>query len=125
MSSKTRLFVYGTLKDPEALTRLLGDGAWREIGTGTVRAALYDLGDYPGLTESQSNEDSVPGMVIEAADPAVALARLDSYEGVHDGLYERRELSVRLDGGRDVRAWVYVYLRAVAGRRRIPAWPPR
>jgi gamma-glutamylcyclotransferase (GGCT)/AIG2-like uncharacterized protein YtfP len=123
---KTRLFVYGTLKDPEALSRLLGDrDRWRAVGTGAVRAVLFDLGDYPGLVESAAPDDLVQGQVIELTEPDVGLARLDSYEGVHDGLYVRRELPVRLESGRNVTAWAYIYNRPVAGRRRIDNWPPR
>jgi gamma-glutamylcyclotransferase (GGCT)/AIG2-like uncharacterized protein YtfP len=123
--SKVRLFVYGTLKDPEALTRLLGDREhWREVGLGAVRGALFDLGDFPGLIESESAGDVVRGMVIELVEPEVALTRLDAYEGVHDGLYVRREVSVRLEGGRSLTAWVYVYNRPVGKGRRITAWPP-
>lgn len=122
---KTRLFVYGTLKDPEALTRLLGDrDRWHEVGPGDIRAALFDLGDYPGLVESTAADDLVSGLVIELAEPEIALARLDSYEGVHDGLYVRRELPVRLGSGRQLTVWVYLYDRPVAGRPRIAAWPP-
>lgn len=123
--SKVRLFVYGTLNEPEALTRLLGSRErWREVGSGCVRGMLFDLGDYPGLVASESTHDQVRGMVIELADPEIALTRLDAYEGVHDGLYVRTEMPVRLEGGRSVNAWVYVYNRPTAKGRRITAWPP-
>lgn len=123
--SKIRLFAYGTLKDPDALTRLLGGAErWRAIGPGRVRAALYDLGDYPGLVGSTAEDDFVRGLVVELVDPDVGLTRLDSYEGVHDGLYVRQEMPVELDGGRRLKAWTYVYNRSIAGRRRIEEWPP-
>ena len=123
--SKVRLFVYGTLNDPEALTRLLGNrDRWREVGVGAVRGALFDLGDFPGLLESESSADTVRGMVIELTEPDVALTRLDAYEGVHDGVYVRREMPVRLDAGKSLNAWVYLYNRPVGKGRRIAGWPP-
>lgn len=123
---KIRLFVYGTLKEPDALTRLLGGAQrWRALGPGRVQGALYDLGDYPGLVGPAAADEFVRGLVVELTDPDVGLARLDSYEGVHDGLYVRQEMPVALDSGRRVKAWSYVYNRSVAGRPRIDEWPPR
>jgi gamma-glutamylcyclotransferase (GGCT)/AIG2-like uncharacterized protein YtfP len=59
--------------------------------------------------------------VLELDDDA--LAPLDAYEGVHQGLYVRRQVPVRLDDGGTVRGWVYLYAGPIAGRPRLRAWP--
>ena len=96
----TLLFVYGTLgpDGPEALAR---DG-WVPDA---VRGRLYDLGDYPGLVDT---DDSSAGWVaghVRAIDPTELSGRLDEYEGVAEGLYRR--VRTITQGGLDV--WVYVY----------------
>jgi gamma-glutamylcyclotransferase (GGCT)/AIG2-like uncharacterized protein YtfP len=99
----------------------LGGAAARVIGRGTVRGALYDLGEYPGLVESAGDE-RVPGLILEL-DDAAALARLDRYEGVDEGLYVRRRVVVTRDDGTVDEVWIYFYVRSVEGRERIAAWP--
>ena len=113
------LFAYGTLRDAGMRDRVLRGAPSREIGPGSVAGVLYDLGEYPGLV---AGDERVPGVVIELADDA-ALARLDEYEDVGSGLYVRRRTTVRLDGGEEIEAWVYLYNRSVEGRRQIVAWP--
>lgn len=93
------------------------------VGRATVQGALYDVGEYPALQRSAAVADVVPGVVLEVDD--AALARLDDYEGVAEGLYTRELRSVRLDDGTDRDAWVYLYARPVDGMRRIAAWPPK
>ena len=112
------LFAYGTLRDAGMRDQVLRGAPSREIGRGSVAGVLYDLGEYPGLV---TGDERVPGVVIELADDA-SLARLDEYEDVGSGLYVRRRATVRLDDGRDVETWVYLYNRAVDGRRRITSW---
>ena len=100
----------------------LGGAAARVVGRGTVRGTLYHLGEYPGLVESDGDA-RVPGVILELDDDA-ALARLDRYEGVDEGLYVRRLVAVARDDGAVDEAWIYFYARPVAGRQRIAAWPP-
>lgn len=92
------------------------------IGRGTVRGTLYHLGEYPGLVESEGDE-RVPGLIL-ALDDDSALARLDRYEGVDEGLYVRRLVAIARDDGVVDEAWIYFYARPVTGRQRIAAWPP-
>jgi gamma-glutamylcyclotransferase (GGCT)/AIG2-like uncharacterized protein YtfP len=113
------LFAYGTLRDAGLRARVLRGAPSREIGGGSIAGALYDVGEYPGLV---AGDDRVAGIVVELADDA-SLARLDEYEDVAAGLYVRRRTTVRRDEGGDLEAWVYLYNRGVAGRRRIDAWP--
>jgi len=117
------LFAYGTLQDPAKVLTVVGTGLQVQVlGGGRVHGILYDLGDYPGLRPSAKTADTVPGMVLEIDD--AALARLDAYEGVPDGLYVRERCTVQMDDGRATAAWVYVYNRPTHGLRRIAAWPP-
>lgn len=113
------LFVYGTLRRalrrPEA--SLLDGAEW--LGEGTVTGRLLDLGAYPGLV---SGSGRVRGEVYRLSRPKLMLRRLDAYEGCRRrGLqpdeYRREMTRVRLDGGRTVRAWIYVYNRVASGRR--------
>lgn len=114
------LFAYGTLRDARQRALVLNGTPSRALGTGTVAGALYDLGGYPGLLPGS---DPVPGTIIELGDPT-ALARLDAYEGVAQGLYVRERAAARRDGGGVVETWVYRYNCPVIGRRRIRAWTP-
>jgi len=114
------LFTYGTLRDALQRDVVLHGAPTREVGTATVAGVLYDLGNYPGLVGGAPDE-RVPGVVVELSDEA-ALARLDEYEDVGNGLFVRRRMIVHLDAGGDVEAWVYVYNRSVRGRRRITSW---
>jgi gamma-glutamylcyclotransferase (GGCT)/AIG2-like uncharacterized protein YtfP len=119
------LFAYGTLRDALQRDVVLRGAPTREIGGGSVTGALYDLGNYPGLVLGGTADEPVPGVLVELPDDA-ALARLDEYEDVGNGLFVRDRVVVRRDDGGEVEAWTYVYSQPVRGRRRIAAWgaPP-
>jgi gamma-glutamylcyclotransferase (GGCT)/AIG2-like uncharacterized protein YtfP len=120
----TYLFAYGTLKDPQQVAAVLGPAVHaRIVGPGRVHGILYDVGGYPALRPGAAPDDAVCGLLLELDDGG-ALARLDEYEDVSSGLYVRERCHVRLDDGRTVDAWVYVYNRPTVGLRRIAAWPP-
>ena len=122
------LFVYGTLRgDPrhDMYDVLARSAAF--AGDGSVHARLYDLGEYPGIVISPSQEDVVIGEVYEL-DPDNAsdvLRVLDDYEGLgpsdpapHE--YLRTVVQVRLTDGRIVPAWAYVLSQADPPHPRIP-----
>jgi gamma-glutamylcyclotransferase (GGCT)/AIG2-like uncharacterized protein YtfP len=136
-----RLFVYGTLLSTAdgdygqvARSRLLRDAPVRLPARTTGQ--LYELGDYPGLVvpsaaapsaTDASAADMVYGQLLVLADPAVTWPWLDDYEMIAtdpaaDNEYARVERDITLTGGRaagtTVRAWVYVYLKPVAGLHR-------
>ena len=117
------LFAYGTLMDPQRLAAVIGPG-WRAciVGRGRVGGMLYDLGEYPALRPSDAATNTVPGVLLELDEGA--LAPLDTYEGVAEGLYARERHAVRLDDGRIVEAWVYAFSGSTDGLRRIASWPP-
>jgi gamma-glutamylcyclotransferase (GGCT)/AIG2-like uncharacterized protein YtfP len=109
------------LQDARVRAHALRGAAVHVIGRGTVRGALYHLGEYPGLVAG-AEASYVPGLLLEL-DDAVGWAALDRYEGVDEGLYRREQIAVRLDDGQSCDAWVYLYAQPIAGRRRIAAWP--
>ncbi len=127
-NNKTHLFVYGTLTSAHAAPphRLLAR-AGRCIGQGSVAGLLFDLGAYPGLvlTEHPEARKRVHGEIWRLLAPRQVLPRLDAYEGCGAGepephLFERRLVAVRLESGRELEAWVYVYNGDVAHLRPIP-----
>ena len=119
------LFVYGTLLSgaghPMA-ARLGREG--RLTGPARIKGRLFDLGSYPALVETGSDDGDIHGEVHELTSPAASLRWLDAYEGIVPGRegtcdYERVQRIVRLDSGDAITAWVYLYRSPVTGRRRI------
>lgn len=101
MSKPLPLFVYGTLRAGGGKECLLGDAV--SLGETTVQGVLYDFGTYPALVPGSGSPvyGELRGCTAET------LARLDAYEGVTEGLFDR----VRLVSAAGP-CWVYV-----AGRR--------
>jgi len=132
-----RLFVYGTLMSSfrsEARQRV--DAALERIGSGLIRALLYDLGPYPAAfpapasdlptrrdTHSEALKDqgsarqnTVSGEVHRMSDPQSVLRELDEFEGYDanqpdSSLFVRAQTTVELTDGGSVDAWVYFYAR--------------
>ena len=103
MSSHFRLFVYGTLRSNAAGASLLAAG--EQIGEGSVGGVLYDMdGAYPALV--LYGAAPIRGEVWKL--PAAALATLDAYEGIADGLFRRVGVEVVMDDGSISGCWVYV-----------------
>ncbi len=121
------LFVYGTLKRGCKNHRHLSDQRFTANARTTAGYRLYDLGDYPGLvadtdTENESENDNagVTGELWEV--DAAALARLDAFEGVPEGLYRRE--SILLQPPHDtLPVESYFYARPLLGARALgPTW---
>ena len=120
------LFVYGTLMRGfrEDWQRKVGA---EFVGEGTIRASLYDLGDYPGARGfSAEPGERVSGELYRLRDSALALKILDRYEEFFPlrpkkSLFVRKPVSVTLEDGRRKRAWTYLYNRAVANAKPIPS----
>jgi gamma-glutamylcyclotransferase (GGCT)/AIG2-like uncharacterized protein YtfP len=94
------LFTYGSLKtaDASVAARELLSGCER-VGSASVRGTLYDLGDYPALL--LSGTDEVEGAVWRC--PVEVLPALDRYEGTVAGLFRR--VATQVDGQG---CWLYV-----------------
>jgi gamma-glutamylcyclotransferase (GGCT)/AIG2-like uncharacterized protein YtfP len=119
-SVATHLFVYGTLRDEIRMAEVLGGGSeWRYLGPATVDGDLYDAGEYPALLLRAVGGRPVEGVLVELADPVVAFATLDVYEGVDMGLYVRRRCSARLADGSERVVWIYEYNGSVEGLQRL------
>jgi gamma-glutamylcyclotransferase (GGCT)/AIG2-like uncharacterized protein YtfP len=96
----TSLFAYGTLSP--GCAEEVARGGWEPD---MVRGRMYDLGRYPALVDvGDPRADWVEGYV-RAIDLSELSGRLDTYEGVGEGLYRRVEVTTR--AGR--RVWVYEY----------------
>ncbi len=122
------LFAYGTLMPGCAPAHLHRVCAGMEvIGPGTVRGILYDLEQFPGVVEG---DGVVYGVVLRV--PEGAWVQLDEYEGCPapgcpKGLFSRISTRARLDDGREVECWLYVYAQDVRGKRPVASgrWEQR
>jgi gamma-glutamylcyclotransferase (GGCT)/AIG2-like uncharacterized protein YtfP len=106
--NNTLVFVYGTLmygnanhKHYLANSRYLGDGVLHGY-------ALYDLGSYPGVKPSES--DQVLGEVYSI--DAETLERVNYLEG-EGSLYSLQKVRIEMEKGTFLEAGVYVYLHDV------------
>jgi gamma-glutamylaminecyclotransferase len=123
----TLLFVYGTLKRGGSNhAQLAGQTLLGEART-SPGFTLYSLGEYPGLVAEPADPDGVRGE-LWAVD-AAALARLDAFEGVPEGLYARTSAPLvswpaGLAASEAARAQLYLYLRPIQGRPHLgSSWP--
>src|SRR5208337_3763708 len=96
------------------------------VRRGSIRANLYDLGDYPGARVPGAEPGQrVRGELYRLCDPKLALKILDKYEEFspresNKSLFVRKLVSVTLEDGRKKRAWAYLYNRATAKAKLIP-----
>lgn len=118
---RPKLFVYGTLRSggTHEMARYLRANSASVGAAELPNAALYIVGQHPGVVRSPSIRGSVKGELFELKDEAV-LARLDRYEDCDldapkDSEYLRRVRLVRVGKSRKARAWVYEYNRSVDG----------
>jgi gamma-glutamylcyclotransferase (GGCT)/AIG2-like uncharacterized protein YtfP len=109
------LFVYGTLRR-NMRNKMAGLLAKRAefIGKACYQGKLYKLGDYPGVVPSDKRADRVQGEVYRLRFPDLLLTRLDQYEECGLGFPEPTEYirsiqRVRLQSGKAISAWVYLY----------------
>ena len=107
----TLLFAYGTLapEDPASARA----GGWV---ADRVRGRLYDLGPYPALIDCGDRTAGWVEGYVRPAEPVELSGRLDTYEGVGEGLYRR--VMATTEAGRLV--WVYVYARPLPPGSRGP-----
>jgi gamma-glutamylcyclotransferase (GGCT)/AIG2-like uncharacterized protein YtfP len=119
------VFFYGTLMAGFDRRRRAGiDSKLTYIGRGAIRAALFDLGFYPGAVPSPDGH--VWGEVYEMSEPEAVLAALDEIEGHRPdhpdrSLYVRQEADVLLPDGTLATAWVYFYNAPLGRAPRIPS----
>lgn len=112
----TLLFVYGTLK--QGLSNHAYLAGQKLLGPARTQPGyrLFEVGGYPGMVPWPSDRVGVTGEVWEVDDQA--LAELDAFEGVPEGLY-RRECVPLQAPFTDARVDAYIYPHSVAGRTEI------
>jgi gamma-glutamylcyclotransferase (GGCT)/AIG2-like uncharacterized protein YtfP len=112
------IFVYGTLKRGGSNHRHLQNAKYLGDAETTRGYRMYDAGGYPALVRDTTGTVHIPGELWEVDDRH--LARLDRFEGTHEGLYHRSPITLATPHDRgDVDA--YFYGRDVAGLRDIGA----
>ncbi len=112
------LFVYGTLRPGLASGEaggLVHD--LESLGVASVEGVLYDVGEYPAMVVGHG---VIRGELLRVP-TARQLAALDAYEecGGPNPLFERVMTVAHRRQRGSVPAWVYVYVRDVAGAARI------
>lgn len=112
------LFVYGTLRQGSnsEMYHLLARNA-KFVGDATYQGKLYMIDYYPGVVPSNNPHDAVHGEIYELTNPSNVLARLDTYEECGVGFaepteYIRRKDNIRLNDGRVISAWIYIFNRS-------------
>ncbi len=119
------LFVYGSLRRGSRVParRVLDrHGPW--LGMATAAGTLYAVADYPGLVPRLRGRGRVVGELYRVRAPRRVWPVLDAWEGCRSTdppprEYRRRLVRVRR-GGRDLRAWAYLYQRPTRHLRRLP-----
>ena len=110
----TRLFIYGSLKRGRDAAFRMSGATFLRVATTLPEWTLLNLGRYPGLVPGS---DSVEGELYHVPDDL--LARLDDYEGVAEGYYDR--VPITLADGTECQTYRYTGERSEA-RPHGPAW---
>ncbi len=124
MSSRNYLFVYGTLRMKDSL--LNSAELKTEIsfeGKAKIRAALFDIGHYPGAVLDKSGSEVI-GSLYEVNQPEKMFRILDRYENIAEGQeasgeYIRTKTRAWLASGKSRMTWVYLYNRDPGSKPRI------
>jgi len=116
----TRIFVYGTLKRGCKNHRHLAGQTYVGEACTVPGFRLHHLGSYPGMVAAPDDREGVTGELWDV--DAAALARLDDFEGISEGLYRREFVPLASPVGQTT-AYTYLYARPVAGLPVIgPTW---
>ena len=100
-----RLYVYGSLKDPSVVNGVLGH-RW----TGRYKEAMLDnfrVTDTAPRYALYNDQFQTQGLLMDGLSDD-DFQRLDRYEGLASGHYERWETTCTLQNGDVVKCWVYV-----------------
>ncbi len=86
------IFVYGTLKRRCSNHHVLAGQHFLGEARTVPGYRLYHLGEYPGMIAAPDDTVGVIGEVWSV--DAATLARLDAFEGTHEGLYRREPIQL-------------------------------
>jgi len=127
MTVTEHLFVYGTLcrGASGALHPLLSTDT-EYCCEASLPGKLYEIDGYPGAVNSPSAGTTIQGELYRLHHPQRLFQRLDAYEECsahftqpHE--YRRSVETVTTNDGDAIKAWMYIYNHALAGRRLIPS----
>lgn len=110
------LFIYGTLKRGCSNHAHLAGQQFVGPARTVPGFSLYDIGGYPAIVADAGDRGGVAGEVWRV--DAAALARLDRFEGLHEGLYRREPIALQPPFA-DQPIDVYVSVLPVTGRPHI------
>ncbi|MHC4093387.1 MAG: gamma-glutamylcyclotransferase family protein [Planctomycetota bacterium] len=102
-----RIFAYGTLM-PGCPNHWQIERYVRAARLGRIQGVLVDLGAFPALV---AGDGIVKGIALDVDEAALAITdRIEGYgPGRRPCLYLRKEVTVELDDGEEVRAWTYEF----------------
>lgn len=101
------LFVYGTLRRGHSAHHLLDGGTFLGVATTASGHTLVDAGGYPAMVVNHDPGSRVDGEIYLV--PAAALAAIDAYEGLCEGLYVRIAIAVHTKSAPDAVAQAYIW----------------
>ncbi|MGQ8364370.1 gamma-glutamylcyclotransferase family protein [Glaciecola sp. 1036] len=121
------LFVYGTLLksiDSPQHRKLIQNAEFSSFAT--LQGLMFNLGDYPGVIESDTEGDQVIGELYRIKNREVLFSFLDDYEEcsehhVKPHEYVRKLCRVLTSKSIVLTAWVYIYNRDVTQLELIPS----
>lgn len=120
-TERSLLFVYGTLKRGGANHEHIADQTFVATAETLPGYVLYELDGYPGMIRDHGTAERVAGELWEVDEHA--LARLDAFEGVPDGLYRRERIQLA-PPHQAAAAETYLYAQSTVHRKRLGAqWP--
>ncbi len=115
MCSSNYLFVYGTLrKDTKsAMHKQLAEHC-QFYQRGTLQGRLFDVDQYPGVIQTDTNGYPVHGEVYRVLSPQHLFSLLDDYEGCTEQYpqpheYVRSVIPITLEDNTTEHAWTYLY----------------
>lgn len=107
----SKLFVYGTLKTGRDAFHLMHNAKFIRSCTTTNEHSLYALtSGFAGMIEEDTGHP-VQGELFEVED----FKRLDSYEGISNGLFRRE--TIKLSDGEE--CFAYIFNRSLQGAKLI------
>lgn len=108
------VFVYGTLLRGECRRAVIDAYPSARTLPARARGRLFDLGAYPGMVPAPIDRGAwVHGELVRCTSIEALLEELDGIEGFNgygtpDSLFERRLVTVTIDGTQPQMAWTYI-----------------